>query len=650
MTQFIHTVMQSQLTILVGTFFLTLFTSLIATPWVIRLVTAWGMVDKPDPRRVNKKPIPRGGGLAVYIAAMVGMFFCFYLLPGARNIENELHIVTYAISVSAICLLGFIDDKFDMRASVKLLGQIVIAIFVVYRGIHVTFPEAFGWANTPWIYGPLTVIWIVGLINAFNLIDGLDGLSSGVTLIACIGLAGTTLIRTHSLVMIAPYIILIGALLGFLRYNYNPASIFLGDTGSMYLGLLMATLPLVHQSTDTFVVSIFVPLLCMGVPIFDTLLAIFRRTLRGFLSKVQTGKLDTKVMTADADHMHHRLLRKYEGNQKKAVGFLYLLTGLFVFTAFCFALAEDRVVAIFLAAFVFFSFVFVRYLNDVELWDIGQLSFYMEDHVVSRRFMMPVYMIIDGTMLFCLLSLGLAITKAPLSSIYMIPFYMVSMAGLFVAFVLFGIYKMTWTRPSAFDQMRLLVAIFFGVLIVAVVLFFVPVDFDPMHYRALAFAGMAFPLTTFFVRVIKDFLSQASVTLEHKRLRTRSQSDSSIARTAIYGGGSHLHAYRLMYAFNFTHNNQALIAAFDDDKHLWGLQFNTVSIMGGLDHLKRHAQKLGITRIVLTMPALKPSNAKELLDFAKEHEIEVVQFAMTEEVVLSATNDPVDPTPISMTN
>ena len=266
----------------VAVFLGALLLTLILTP-IVRELNRWlGMVDKPDPRRINTVPIPRGGGLALLLGVSIS-YSVFLLVTGRPGFYGVSNAVFWKMSVLSfsIAFLGLADDKISLPPKLKLLGQVVCA-FLVWRWAGLGFNDL--WPALPrWIDCILTVFWITGAVNAFNLIDGLDGLASGIAFIATLGMAGGVFfVREPPTTLF--YLAFAGGLLGFLRYNYHPASIFLGDCGSMYIGFVLATLPLSSHVPNSFLVSVGVPLLAMGVPIFDTALAILRRLIRRLIA------------------------------------------------------------------------------------------------------------------------------------------------------------------------------------------------------------------------------------------------------------------------------------------------------------------------------------------------------------------------------
>lgn len=274
-------------------FGLALVASLLMTPLARRLALRTGIVARVVSRSVHTEPKPFLGGLAMYLA-----FAVVVLLSGAAA-EREVQGIL--ICGGLIMLLGVIDDKIALKAKVKFLGQIAIAALLVYQfGVEINFIFSplgeryifFG----PWA-GPLTVFWIVAFVNVMNFIDGLDGLAAGISTIGALTLLLVSVQQELSTAVVLSAA-LAGTTVGFLRYNFNPAKIFMGDAGSMFLGFTLAALSVHGVLKSTLAVSVVVPVLALAVPIFDTAFAIFRR--------VATGR---SIGEADKDHLHHRLLR-----------------------------------------------------------------------------------------------------------------------------------------------------------------------------------------------------------------------------------------------------------------------------------------------------------------------------------------------------
>lgn len=284
------------------------------TPVVKSFAKKVGAIDVPkDSRRMHSTPIPRLGGLAIFLG------FLFSVLLFA-NIDPTLQGILLGAVV--IVVLGMIDDIVPLNALLKFVVQIMAALIVVlYGNLRIdTFTNPNILSDSPYIHLgfwsiPITVLWIVAITNAVNLIDGLDGLAVGVSSIASLSLLIIAIILFEpniALVMAA----LAGACIGFMPYNINPAKIFMGDTGSTFLGFILATISIQGLFKFYAVVSFAVPFLILGLPIFDTMFAIGRRVLSG-----------KSPMSPDRGHVHHRLI-DMGFNQKQSVTILYLMSGL----------------------------------------------------------------------------------------------------------------------------------------------------------------------------------------------------------------------------------------------------------------------------------------------------------------------------------
>ncbi len=289
--------------------------SCLATPLVKILAQKMGVMDIPkDERRMHHHPIPRMGGLAIFIA------FFLSVLAFSKGIDRELQAVLLGSVV--IVILGVFDDKYALKALPKLFVQIGAACIVVFYGNcrieRITNPFG-GNLYSYWDLGVfsyvLTIIWIVAITNAVNFIDGLDGLACGVSCISAVNLLVIALLVSDNSVAIV-MAAMAGACLGFVPYNFNPAKIFMGDTGSTFLGFMLATMSIQGLFKAYTVISFAVPFLILGLPIFDICFSIIRR--------LASGK---NPMQADRGHFHHRLI-DMGFSQKQSVAIAYVLTGI----------------------------------------------------------------------------------------------------------------------------------------------------------------------------------------------------------------------------------------------------------------------------------------------------------------------------------
>jgi len=277
------------------------------TPRVMDLAIKVGALDIPDERKVHKGLIPRMGGLAIYVGFVIAVL-------ASMHVSRE--IMGLLVGGTVILIVGIIDDLKPLPARVKLLGQIVAAAVLVMFDIRIDWlTNPFGdMLYVDYLAIPLTILWVVGLTNTVNLIDGLDGLAAGVSTIASVTILLVALQQNFWTVAILTAA-LAGSALGFLQYNFNPAKIFMGDTGSMFLGYMLAAISILGAVKSAATIALIVPIVALGLPILDTAFAIIRRYMSG-----------RPIFKPDKGHLHHRLL-EMGLTQKQAVLLMYVISG-----------------------------------------------------------------------------------------------------------------------------------------------------------------------------------------------------------------------------------------------------------------------------------------------------------------------------------
>jgi UDP-GlcNAc:undecaprenyl-phosphate GlcNAc-1-phosphate transferase len=332
--------------------------ALLGTPLVRRIALLAGIVDHPDERRVHVGPIPTLGGLAV-AASLLGALLAINQLYGGGLGEllsgYGWRLRHFLLGATLILVAGIVDDAFGMSPIVKVILQLVAAIIALVGGYGVsaiTNPLTGGIISLGIFGGVLTVGWIVAVTNAFNLIDGLDGLAAGVALIASLSIVMIAQVEGRPDAAIVASA-LAGALLGFLRYNFHPASVFLGDSGSQLLGFSLSLLSIQGLQKGATTVVLIVPILALGLPLLDTLVAILRRFLvAGFAA----------IFRADREHIHHRLVAMGM-TQRRAVLLLYVVCFLFGAVAFLAVVARGPFKGVLLAVVAVATFAGVRWLG-----------------------------------------------------------------------------------------------------------------------------------------------------------------------------------------------------------------------------------------------------------------------------------------------
>ncbi|MBR3121767.1 MraY family glycosyltransferase [Oceanobacillus profundus] len=290
--------------------FLIAFTAALLLTYPVKMFAIKiGAMDKPNSRKIHINETPRLGGLAIFIGALLGTL---YLQPYHQHLPEIL------IGSIIILITGALDDRFTIKPILKLTGQLAAAFLLVSSGLiieRITIP-IFGVVEFGFLSVLITILWVVGIANAINLIDGLDGLATGVTTIAMTSIFVMALIDTQIIVAFLS-IALIGANLGFLYHNFYPAKIYMGDTGSNFLGYMIAVLSMLGLFKNVTFFSFIIPVIILAVPIFDTLVAIVRRAYN-----------KESIMAADNKHLHYQLIQAGYSH-RKAVIIIYIFSALF---------------------------------------------------------------------------------------------------------------------------------------------------------------------------------------------------------------------------------------------------------------------------------------------------------------------------------
>ena len=582
--------------------------TLVLTPIVREVNRRLGMVDKPDPRRINKVPIPRGGGVALFLG-LFGSFIVYVLATGSRWVGSGVgvHPVRVTALAGVLFLLGLADDKWSLPPKLKLLGQVVVATATWFWG-------GLGF-STLWPALPaavdcvLTVFWIVGAVNAFNLIDGLDGLASGIALIATLGMAGSLLFvgkPDQTLFHFA----FAGALIGFLRYNYNPASVFLGDSGSMLIGYLVATLPLATQTPNSFLVSVGVPMLAMGVPIFDTSLAILRRSIRHVILRrekreASAGDSD-RVMSADHDHLHHRILRSTGLNQRKTAWILYLMTLVAVLFGLGGMMLKSRSAGLWLAAFAVGCVVVFRDMARVELFDAGRLlASFARDRATSARrrwakLSVPFYVAFDAAALVTAFFVMLYVMQFPVTKIECRVALPIRVTASFAFLIFFRTYVTVWSRAMTSNFARMLVACAAGAVAGSIGLCCAPnVVPDDVAPAEIAGATLVYFLVSFLLiaaaRLARPVVRDVFYSLDCSRLKGR----KDVSRVLVYGAGLRYRAYRRELVRTTNANDRMIVGLMDDDILLRGQYVGGIKVYGTLLEAPEIINRLNVDSVVV---------------------------------------------------
>lgn len=339
--------------------------SLVAN-WVLsRLAPKIGLVDRTtDFRRLHSKPIPVVGGLAIFLAFVATLLaLAITVRPSALHGDELQTTLALFGGASAMLVVGIWDDLRALSPRTKFLAQVVVASAVFFLGLRITgfhAPFIGPLELHLWLSFPVTILWFVGITNAFNLIDGADGVAGGVALFTSVAMAIVALLFGHPVVALVLFA-LTGAILAFLHFNFPPASVFLGDSGSLFLGFLLAGLGLASSLKATTVLVIAIPVVSLGLPVLDTLLAIGRRILRG-----------ERITSGDRGHIHHRLIDLGHSPRRVAL-ILYGVCGLLALASLLLISEDARVVGLVLGIIGVSLWFGVQRLHIPEFLEVRRL-------------------------------------------------------------------------------------------------------------------------------------------------------------------------------------------------------------------------------------------------------------------------------------
>jgi UDP-GlcNAc:undecaprenyl-phosphate GlcNAc-1-phosphate transferase len=348
-------------------FFLSLLFSFVLTRSVRDFASRRGWVASPtQERHLHSRPLPRLGGVAIFISFSLSLLLAALLgtrVPSLHAALSLQTLLTILAPATLVFLLGVYDDLYSTGPYVKFAVQAVAATMLFMGGLRIlNIPVLFGAHKLPWFVGLLfTIVWVLAITNAFNLIDGLDGLAAGSALFSTLVAFVVALLNGYSLVTVMT-IALAGAILGFLRYNFNPATIFLGDSGSLFIGFLLSALALAGAQKAPTIVAVAIPVVSFGLPILETSLSILRRLISG-----------RPVFTADREHIHHKLLQ-HGFTHRQVVIVLYAVSAVFALLSLFLLWPTGSSLGLVLAVLGIGIWIGVQRLGYLELGELGRVA------------------------------------------------------------------------------------------------------------------------------------------------------------------------------------------------------------------------------------------------------------------------------------
>jgi UDP-GlcNAc:undecaprenyl-phosphate/decaprenyl-phosphate GlcNAc-1-phosphate transferase len=600
--------------------------SLLLTPLLKYLAVRWGALDIPNERKIHGRPTPRFGGISIFIAFNLVFlasqnFDFFYFPPSFLTRINYLWL--FAASL-IILIIGTVDDFRSLPPSHKLFFQIIGALIISlssYRIEVVTSP--FGTLGLGVWSVPATVLWVVAITNSLNLLDGLDGLAAGTAFIVSLSIFCIALINDNIGSALFS-IILAGAALGFLKYNFHPASIFLGNAGSYYLGFMLSILSLESNSKDTTTVIILIPILLLGLPIMETILSMLRRLLKSLHIVGMNGNGDNgrffflnrwRVFQADRDHIHHRLLQM-GFNQSRAVIVLYTISLILGALAFSSVYFHNINQALLIMAIGIASYVGIKKLkySEIQVLRNGALLPLFDTPLISQRILKTSF-----DLGFIALSYYLAFLlrfegelASAIRKYYLFTLPLVLAAKLLI-FYLSGLYRGVWQYAGVADLMRVAKATVLACVVAAVLLRIIP------GFGVLSWAVLVIDFNMLFLMVLG--LRSSFRILEH--LHNFAVSEGK--KVLIYGVGPNA-----VPALKEIIHNPRLhlipVGFIDDDEQNQGIQVDGYPVLGSLESLGRILQEQAIAEIIVSRNDIPVERLSRLAEVCRARRISLRRF------------------------
>lgn len=599
--------------------FLALAVSLALTALCIRVLPKLGFVDMPDSRRVHHTPTPRGGGFAIIAGFFVA---CGAMLLLNHSHGTESYLREFWLPALIIALTGALDDRFSLGAKTKLAAQIIAAFLVWYQPFR-DDPQrlAVFFVHLPtWASCIVTMFLVVTIINAFNLIDGLDGLAAGLSVVSAGCLAAWALLISRNAELMLVYLILAGSCLGFLRYNFSPARIFMGDTGSNFLGLFFAAGVISSMTSAATTVSVLIPLMAVGVPIFDVFLAFWRRSLRRIEAKNGSSTAANGIMAADMDHLHHRIFAGNHSQRRTAI-FLYMLACCFALGGVAVMMISDGSSTIGYFLVVIVAVIAVRKFATVELIDSAKILVNGLRRPSKGLFSTMMHPSFD------LCCFAAAHVCANLLT-YRQPFDMTTRALpfasiIFITLVVAGIYRIYWLRASIRDYRYLAEMLLFGSLLSFAANRMFDGPWSSQH--AVIFVG----LTIFFIFGERLTLRYVEAFMLRQIFMNRT---ACTDLAVIFGAGQGCRTY--LSAVGYTYDDLfQIIGIIDDDKMLHGMEVYGHTVLGGQEKLEAVYRRRPFQRLIVTTRHITDDKLAGLQEFCDRRQVRLFQFrAETQEL------------------
>jgi UDP-N-acetylmuramyl pentapeptide phosphotransferase/UDP-N-acetylglucosamine-1-phosphate transferase len=586
-----------------------------------------GLMDEPGERRIHVKAIPRVGGIAIWLTFL--LVFGGGLATGWLKTHEHVSwawLNAFVAGSAVLMVAGFFDDRSGLSPWVKLGAHIAApSVFFLLHPVQIgLFPA--GWP-VAWDFVAF-VVWVVVLINAFNLIDGLDGLCGGLAAVSAVALAMLAMAngRMDSALLL---LVMGAAILGFLKYNFNPARIFLGDAGSMLMGFFLATAATDAAGRKAVVGMILLPIAVAGVPLLDVLLAIWRRGARRFIRKLRGEKIEGGIFDADRDHLHHRLLDG-GGSQRKVAFLLQGISILLTSLAFLPMMFGGRLMALSLVGFLLVAMVGVRNLARVELEHTGSAIHLAIKLPGQRRrlaallFAYDLLVLAGASVAAVIIETNFLLREGDVD--HLLRFVQVFVILCSIALLAGRVHQRLWVRAT----MRDIISLQFLLLVAAVATFTLfTLMYASLEWSALRLALMSFVFACIGVcvpRMALDLLREFGT--DARFLNPKRTVAGAYGSVVVLGAGD-LGTLLLNHLKSSAHDaypGLRVLGFIDEMRVLHGRRLRSLRILGGLSAVPKLVEEEGLTGIILAINEPTKDLLEQLETLAAKYDLKIYRW------------------------
>ena len=638
--------------------------SLILTRLCITVLPHLGYMDIPKGRHIHKKPVPRAGGVGFILAFWFSiLLYAGKLCGGDFSKLADQNVGQFLIALAGASFIlfftGLYDDRFDMPSVIKLMLHIAAGATLYFLGGGIR--TIFDYTLPPYLALIVTVCWTIGIVNAFNLIDGLDGLAAGLASISSICIAAWIILSGGNLPMVILLFTFCGACLGFLVFNFSPARIFMGDTGSMFLGLFFAMTSMDQCSRPAVTVAaLLVPLVAIGVPIFDVILAIWRRSVRRFgvhmlkenldnaevVTELEngidsTGRIELKsainnesgVMDADQDHLHHRLLRESNNRTSRAVLLMYAISVVFSLGAIALTFIGKSMPALAFLLVIVGVFFTLR-LANIEL--LASMSVLAQGVRFPRKsfILTAAHPLIDFLMVSASFFLIYALLQRPVRNTYNFYMFLILVVPYFLVLILSGVYRTYWLRAGIERYYYLLKLLFLAACVSFILLNICTMKGWVLTGISKRMTVIIFLLQTSFsfaAIIAERFLLHFFESFAIRSYYLKNSPEASQHNTVIYGGGLGCRMYiNNLYSSRHLSCPFHILGIVDEDPSLQKLNVYGFRVLGTSKDLEKLYKKKPFDTIVLTTVNISGEFIDRIRKFAQAHNVRLTMFLSQE--------------------